>query len=64
MRWVLFLESEAIEADAAFMTVHLLLKMQRVETAFYGLVFISGSGYLIANDLVFAVLDRDLKRRT
>lgn len=41
VRVVLFVESEAIEAVAAFMTVHLLLKMHLVGPAPYGLVSIS-----------------------
>jgi hypothetical protein len=48
VRLVLFVESEAIETVAAFMTAHLLLKMRRVETVFYGLVSICGSAHLIA----------------
>jgi hypothetical protein len=49
---VLFVETEAIETVSAFMTLHLLLKMQRLETTFHSL---AGTARLIANCVFFAL---------
>ena len=55
---VLFVESEAIETVAEFMTLHLLLKMQRVGTAYSSLASKSGNARLIANYVFLKALNQ------